>query len=96
MSLKNTLKKQAEQRALQNRINRVNNKNKKYNKELSKADKAYIQGDLHKASSLKAYGVKKSLAKGETVEGYSKDDLYTGGRKASNYKKLKNGEKYVN
>ena len=95
MSLKNTLKKQAEQRALQNRINRVNNKNKKYNKELSKADKAYIQGDLHKASSLKAYGVKKSLAKGETVEGYSKDDLYTGGRKASNYKKLKNGEKDV-
>ena len=78
MSLKETIRKQSNAKTIQNRTNRVNNKNKKYNKSISKSDKAYIQGDLKKSASMKAYGVQKSLAKGEKVYGYDDDDIFTG------------------
>lgn len=95
MSVKDAIRKQSKQKTVQNRTNRVNTKAKKYNKEVSKSDKAYIQGDLRKSSSMKAYGVRKALSDGQTVYGYGDDDIYTGGRKASNYKALQRGEKGV-
>lgn len=92
MSKLDKMRQQASVGSYQNRVKRVVNSEKKYNKpKRSKSDVAYINGDVRKSASMKAYGVKQAKREGKTVYGYEDDDVFTGGRKASNYKKLKQG-----
>lgn len=89
MSKKNTFVKKFEQ----NKINRVTNKEKRYNKaERSKSDEAYIKGDYKSSVSKRSYGIKKQLAEGKTVNGYGSDYIDTKGMKRSRYIKKMNGE----
>lgn len=77
----------------QNKVNRVTKKNKEYGgKAPSKSQKAYINGNISKSAEGGAYYISQQKKEGKRAYGYEHDDLYTGGRKASNYKKLKNGE----
>ena len=87
-SKKDNLKKQFKQ----NKIKRVESKNKKYNKTTSKSDQNYINGNYKKSISQKVYGVKKNLAEGQKVSGYGDDYIDTKGMKRSRYVKKQNGE----
>ena len=85
-------KKKFEQQIQQNKINRVTNKNTKYNKKTSKSDENYIKGNYTKSVSQTVYGVKKNLAEGQKVHGYGDDYIDTKGMKRSRYVKKQNGE----
>jgi hypothetical protein len=85
-------KKKFEQQIQQNKINRVTNKNTKYNKKMSKSDENYIKGNYTKSVSQTVYGVKKNLAEGQKVHGYGDDYIDTKGMKRSRYVKKQNGE----
>lgn len=85
-------KKKFEQQIQQNKINRVTNKNAKYNKKMSKSDENYIKGNYTKSVSQTVYGVKKNLAEGQKVHGYGDDYIDTKGMKRSRYVKKQNGE----
>ena len=77
----------------ENKVKRVENNVKKYNKKgASKAQENYISGNYKKSVSQTVFGVKKSLAKGETVYGYGDDYVDTKGMKRSRYVKKQNGE----
>ena len=54
-------KKKFEQQIQQNKINRVTNKNAKYNKKMSKSDENYIKGNYTKSVNQTVYGVKKNF-----------------------------------
>ena len=77
-------KKKALAKAKENRANNVAKTNKHFGTETSKSQKAYIAGDIVSSASGKAFGYKKNGIPDKTV--------ITGGRKASNYDKLQNGE----
>lgn len=85
-------KKKFEQQIQQNKINRVTNKNTKYNKKMSKSDENYIKGNYTKSVSQTVYGVKKNLAEGQKVSGYGDDYIDTKGMKRSRYVKKQKGE----
>lgn len=85
-------KKKFEQQIQQNKINRVTNKNAKYNKKMSKSDENYIKGNYTKSVNQTVYGVKKNLAEGQKVHGYGDDYIDTKGMKRSRYVKKQNGE----
>lgn len=85
-------KKKFEQQIQQNKINRVTNKNAKYNKKMSKSDENYIKGNYTKSVNQTVYGVKKNLAEGQKVHGYGDDYTDTKGMKRSRYVKKQNGE----
>lgn len=85
-------KKKFEQQIQQNKINRVTNKNAKYNKKMSKSDESYIKGNYTKSVNQTVYGVKKNLAEGQKVHGYGDDYIDTKGMKRSRYVKKQNGE----
>lgn len=85
-------KKKFEQQIQQNKINRVTNKNTKYNKKMSKSDENYIKGNYTKSVNQTVYGVKKNLAEGQKVNGYGDDYIDTKGMKRSRYVKKQNGE----
>lgn len=85
-------KKKFEQQIQQNKINRVTNKNAKYNKKMSKSDENYIKGNYTKSVNQTVYGVKKNLAEGKKVNGYGDDYIDTKGMKRSRYVKKQNGE----
>ena len=85
-------KKKFEQQIQQNKINRVTNKNTKYNKKMSKSDENYIKGNYTKSVNQTVYGVKKNLAEGQKVHGYGDDYIDTKGMKRSRYIKKQNGE----
>ncbi len=85
-------KKKFEQQIQQNKINRVTNKNAKYNKKMSKSDENYIKGNYTKSVNQTVYGVKKNLAEGQKVHGYGDDYIDTKGMKRSRYIKKQNGE----
>lgn len=85
-------KKKFEQQIQQNKINRVTNKNTKYNKKMSKSDENYIKGNYTKSVNQTVYGVKKNLAEGKKVNGYGDDYIDTKGMKRSRYVKKQNGE----
>lgn len=85
-------KKKFEQQIQQNKINRVTNKNAKYNKKMSKSDENYIKGNYTKSVNQTVYGVKKNLAEGQKVYGYGDDYIDTKGMKRSRYVKKQNGE----
>jgi len=85
-------KKKFEQQIQQNKINRVTNKNTKYNKKMSKSDENYIKGNYTKSVNQTVYGVKKNLAEGQKVHGYGDDYIDTKGMKRSRYVKKQNGE----
>lgn len=85
-------KKKFEQQIQQNKINRVTNKNAKYNKKMSKSDENYIKGNYTKSVNQTVYGVKKNLAEGRKVHGYGDDYIDTKGMKRSRYVKKQNGE----
>lgn len=85
-------KKKFEQQIQQNKINRVTNKNAKYNKKMSKSDENYIKGNYTKSVNQTVYGVKKNLAEGQKVKGYGDDYIDTKGMKRSRYVKKQNGE----
>lgn len=85
-------KKKFEQQIQQNKINRVTNKNAKYNKKMSKSDENYIKGNYTKSVNQTVYGVKKNLAEGQKVHGYGNDYIDTKGMKRSRYVKKQNGE----
>ena len=85
-------KKKFEQQIQQNKINRVANKNTKYNKKMSKSDENYIKGNYTKSVNQTVYGVKKNLAEGQKVHGYGDDYIDTKGMKRSRYVKKQNGE----
>lgn len=85
-------KKKFEQQIQQNKINRVTNKNAKYNKKMSKSDENYIKGNYTKSVDQTVYGVKKNLAEGQKVHGYGDDYIDTKGMKRSRYVKKQNGE----
>ena len=85
-------KKKFEQQIQQNKINRVTNKNAKYNKKMSKSDGNYIKGNYTKSVNQTVYGVKKNLAEGQKVHGYGDDYIDTKGMKRSRYVKKQNGE----
>ena len=70
----NKIKSNALNKAKKVRTEQAQAKAKKYNKKVGKADIAYINGDLRKASSMRAYGIKKQRAEGNQVYGY--DNLY--------------------
>ena len=70
----NKIKSNALNKAKKTRTEQAQTKAKKYNKKVGKADIAYINGDLRKASSMRAYGIKKQRAEGNQVYGY--DNLY--------------------
>lgn len=72
---------------------RVDRKMKEYKKSTpSKSQKAYASGNYAESAKGGAYYIKQQRKEGKVAYGYQKDDLYTGGRKASNYKALKRGE----
>lgn len=85
-------KKKFEQQIQQNKINRVTNKNTKYNKKMSKSDENYIKGNYTKSVNQTVYGVKKNLAEGQKVHGYGDDYIDTKGMKKSRYVKKQKGE----
>ena len=85
-------KKKFEQQIQQNKINRVTNKNAKYNKKISKSDENYIKGNYTKSVNQTVYGVKKNLAEGKKVHGYGDDYIDTKGMKRSRYVKKQKGE----
>lgn len=85
-------KKKFEQQIQQNKINRVTNKNAKYNKKMSKSDENYIKGNYTKSVNQTVYGVKKNLAEGKKVHGYGDDYIDTKGMKRSRYVKKQKGE----
>ena len=85
-------KKKFEQQIQQNKINRVTNKNAKYNKKMSKSDENYIKGNYTKSVNQTVYGVKKNLAEGQKVHGYGDDYIDTKGMKRNRYVKKQNGE----
>lgn len=85
-------KKKFEQQIQQNKINRVTNKNTKYNKKMSKSDENYIKGNYTKSVNQTVYGVKKNLAEGQKVHGYGDDYIDTKGMKRSRFVKKQNGE----
>ena len=85
-------KKKFEQQIQQNKINRVTNKNAKYNKKMSKSDENYIKGNYTKSVNQTVYGVKKNLAEGKKVNGYGDDYIDTKGMKRSRYVKKQKGE----
>lgn len=85
-------KKKFEQQIQQNKINRVTNKNAKYNKKMSKSDENYIKGNYTKSVNQTVYGVKKNLAEGQKVSGYGDDYIDTKGMKRSRYVKKQKGE----
>lgn len=85
-------KKKFEQQIQQNKINRVTNKNAKYNKKMSKSDENYIKGNYTKSVNQTVYGVKKNLAEGQKVHGYGDDYIDTKGMKRSRFVKKQNGE----
>lgn len=85
-------KKKFEQQIQQNKINRITNKNAKYNKKMSKSDENYIKGNYTKSVNQTVYGVKKNLAEGQKVHGYGDDYIDTKGMKRSRYVKKQNGE----
>lgn len=85
-------KKKFEQQIQQNKINRVTNKNAKYNKKMSKSDENYIKGNYTKSVNQTVYGVKKNLAEGQKVHGYGDDYIDTKGMKRSRYVKKQKGE----
>lgn len=85
-------KKKFEQQIQQNKINRVTNKNAKYNKKMSKSDENYIKGNYTKSVNQTVYGVKKNLAEGQKVHGYGDDYIDTKGMKRSRYVKKQSGE----
>ena len=85
-------KKKFEQQIQQNKINRVTNKNAKYNKKMSKSDENYIKGNYTKSVNQTVYGVKKNLAEGQKVHGYGDDYIDTKGMKRSRYVKKQNCE----
>ena len=70
----NKIKSNALNKAKKVRTEQAQAKAKKYNREVGKADIAYINGDLRKASSMRAYGIKKQRAEGNQIYGY--DNLY--------------------
>lgn len=78
------LKKQMLAKAKQNRVNKVVSTNKYFKTKTSKSQKDFIAGDFSSSASKKAYGYKKY--------GLPEQSHITGGRSASNYKKLQNGE----
>ncbi len=78
-------KKKFEQQIQQNKINRVTNKNAKYNKKMSKSDENYIKGNYTKSVNQTVYGVKKNLAEDQKVHGYGDDYIDTKGMKRSRY-----------
>ena len=84
-------KKKFEQQIQQNKINRVTNKNAKYNKKMSKSDENYIKGNYTKSVNQTVYGVKKNLAEGKKVHGYGDDYIDTKGMKRSRYVKKHKG-----
>ena len=88
----NSKKKKFEQQIQQNKINRVTNKNAKYNKKMSKSDENYIKGNYTKSVNQTVYGVKKNLAEGQKVHGYGDDYIDTKGMKRSRYVKKQKGE----
>lgn len=85
-------KKKFEQQIQQNKINRVTNKNAKYNKKMSKSDENYIKGNYTKSVNQTVFGVKKNLAEGQKVHGYGDDYIDTKGMKRSRFVKKQNGE----
>ena len=86
-------KKSFDKQFQQNKVNRVEKSEAKYNKEKrSKSDEAYIKGDYKSSVSLRSYGVKKALAEGKKVSGYGDDYIDTKGMKRSRYVKKQNGE----
>ena len=86
-------KKSFDKQFQQNKVNRVEKSETKYNKEKrSKSDEAYIKGDYKSSVSLRSYGVKKALAEGKKVSGYGDDYIDTKGMKRSRYVKKQNGE----
>lgn len=85
-------KKKFEQQIQQNKINRVTNKNAKYNKKMSKSDENYIKGNYTKSVNQTVYGVKKNLAEGKKVHGYGDDYIDTKGMKRSRYVNKQKGE----
>ena len=85
-------KQKFEKQFKQNKVTTVTNKNKKYNKKMSKSDENYINGNYKKSVNQTVYGVKKNLAEGKTVHGYGSDYVDTKGMKRSRYLKKQNGE----